>query len=419
MVGWAAGGPVSRSAAGPRAGLIGKLDKYAYLISVLIVRGILAAVAVGALAVAPASPASLLAVGGAAALDVALGAAVGPAIAVTAPLLAFLAAAMTLASVAERSGLGDRVARALARWAGGRSWGLYALTCVSCALTTAVVSLDGAVVLLVPLVVTLHRRFGAPLAPLFLGVVVVANVASVAVPQGNPTNLVVMDRSGVSAETFLAHMLGPGAGAAVMCGALLAAGERVSLRLRYRAPARMRSPLSAAERHAVLALVASALAAWIAPLVGVAPWWPFVGVVAGALALRPSAVRLRVPWRVGAQVGGLVVVTQAVGARLAFAATGGTAALLAVALATGLLAAVANNLPAGVGAASVLAGGPVAYAAAIGLAAGALATPQGSVATLVAADVAGPSHPPLRVRRLAPLAVAATMTAVLLLRPTL
>ena len=61
------------------------------------------------------------------------------------------------------------------------------------------------------------------------------------------------------------------------------------------------------------------------------------------------------------------------------------------------------------------AAGTGAYAATIGLAVGALATPQGSVATLIAAELAGPSAPPLPVRRLGPLAGTAVVVATLVL----
>lgn len=54
-----------------------------------------------------------------------------------------------------------------------------------------------------------------------------------------------------------------------------------------------------------------------------------------------------------------------------------------------------------------------------GLAVGALAAPQGSVATIIAADLAGPTTPPLTTRRLAPLAIAALLAAMLLLKASL
>ena len=57
-----------------------------------------------------------------------------------------------------------------------------------------------------------------------------------------------------------------------------------------------------------------------------------------------------------------------------------------------LVAAVVNNLPASVWAGMLLAGG-TGYAASIGLAIGSLAMRQGSVATLIATDLAGDCAP--------------------------
>jgi hypothetical protein len=77
-----------------------------------------------------------------------------------------------------------------------------------------------------------------------------------------------------------------------------------------------------------------------------------------------------------------------------------------------------NNLPASVWATALLAAGPPAYAATIGLAVGALATPQGSVATLLASQLTGPAAPTVEVCRLAPLAAAAVIAATLVLWAT-
>lgn len=90
---------------------------------------------------------------------------------------------------------------------------------------------------------------------------------------------------------------------------------------------------------------------------------------------------------------------------------------MAVALGVGVASALANNLPVSVWAAALLAG-PAGYAAAIGLAVGSLAAPQGSVATLIAVDRAGPCAPPLRVVALAPLAGVAVLLASVVLWAT-
>src|SRR4051794_1077462 len=375
----------------------------------LIARIIVAVIAVGALVAAPRSSRAAAVVLAAAGVDVASGAAAAPAVAVVAPLVAFLAAALTLASLVQRSGLAERAAGALAVLARGSGLRLYALVCGACALLTAAISLDGAVVLIVPLLLALHRRAGAPFAPLFVGAVVVANVVSIAVPQGNPTNLVVMSRLGVSPAGFIGHMLAPGLAAAAFCAVAVAIADRIALGAPIRLDATARAVWSGEERHAALALAAAALVAWIAPFAGVAPWWPFTAVV--AVALAAARTRPVVPWRVAAQVGGLVVVTQALHLPAPVPHSLGLGGFIALAAAIGAASALANNLPVSVWASSLLASGTAAYAATIGLAIGALATPQGSVATLIAAELAGPCAPPLPVRRLAPLAAAGVLVA--------
>lgn len=381
----------------------------------LIAHVILAVVAVGALATRPGSMRAVLVVALAAALDALLGASAGSAVGVILPLVAFLAAALTLASLVERSGLAERAACALAAAAHGRSLVLYVLVCGVCALATAAVSLDGAVVLMIPVLVILAQRFGAPFTPLFLGAVVVANAASIAVPQGNPTNLVIINRLGLSATTFLEHMLAPGIAAAAICAAVVALSERRALAARLHTTTRQRTPLSPSERHAAISLTLAALIAWTAPILGVAPWWPFTAAVALALAVRRERPRLIIPWRVAVQVGGLLIVTQALGLTVRASAVAGLPGLLAIAVSIGAASALANNLPVSVCATGLLTAGAPAYAASVGLAVGSLATPQGSVATLIATQLAGSSAPPLKIRRFAPLAAAGVLAATLVL----
>ncbi len=93
----------------------------------------------------------------------------------------------------------------------------------------------------------------------------------------------------------------------------------------------------------------------------------------------------------------------------------GLPGLLAIAASIGAAAALANNLPVSVCATGLLTAGAPAYAASVGLAIGSLATPQGSVAFLIATQLAGPTAPPLQVRRFAPLAAASALAATLLL----
>lgn len=385
----------------------------------LIAHLIVAIVAVGAVALRPRSAVSTCVVGLAGAVDLLLGAPAVPALTVIAPLVAFLAAALTLAALVERSGLAERAAHALAAAARGSSARLYVLVCVVCGLLTAAVSLDGAVVLMVPMLVVLARRSGAAFAPLFLGAVAVANAASIAVPQGNPTNLVIINRLGLSATAFAEHMLGPGIAAAAICAGAVALSERRALAAALSTQTRLRTPLSSAERRAVISLAVAAAVAWTAPLAGIAPWWPFVAAVAVAVAAGRERPGLIVPWRIAVQVGGLLIVTQSLGFDIHAPVLTSFPMLLAISASTGAVAAVANNLPVSVWASGLLTAAPGAYATSIGLAVGSLATPQGSVATMIASQLAGDSAPSIPARRFVPVAAAGVLTATLLLWPTL
>ncbi|MEA2418972.1 MAG: hypothetical protein QOE60_1178 [Thermoleophilaceae bacterium] len=377
----------------------------------LIVHLILAGLAVGVIALDATSTASAACVATLAGAGVLLGSPLGPALHAALPVLVFLAAALTLATAAGRAGLAVRAADRMARLARGSTPRLYALVCGATALMTAVVSLDGAVVLIVPLLLALARRHGAPLAPLLLGTVAVANAASIVVPQGNPTNLVVIERLEIAPIDFVGQMLVPGLVGAFVCGAGAALLERRALTAGYAVPADVpRAPLSRAERQLIVALAAAGLVAWLAPLLGISPCWPFAAIAAGALLLHPHPrPRPAVPVRLAVQLIGLLVLIGS----LHLEPTG-SASLFVVAGAVSVVAALANNLPASVSVGSLLAG-PSAYAATIGLGVGALAAPQGSVATLLAAELAGPDAPPLRVSRLAPLALAGVAAATIAL----
>ena len=96
----------------------------------------------------------------------------------------------------------------------------------------------------------------------------------------------------------------------------------------------------------------------------------------------------------------------------------GLPGLLLVASAVAVASALANNLPVSVSAAGLLASGPPAYAAVVGLAVGSVATPHGSVATLIASQLAGDDAPPLQARLFATLAAAGVLAATALLWAT-
>ena len=259
----------------------------------------------------------------------------------TGPMLIFLTSALTIASLAERAGLAGWAGAALSRASHGRPRRLYALVCLSSAALTCIVSLDRAVVLMVPLVNALSRRCRVARAPLFLGAVGVANAVSLSVPEGNPTNLVVMSRLGLSTSAFLEHLLVPGLCAGVLCALV---------------------PLRRLARESRVDT------------------------------LVVNAAPIFVPWRIGAQMAGLVAALDRL-APVVSLRGGGLVTLLAVAAGTAMASAVANNLPVSASVAAFASAGPGAYAALIGLSVGALATAHGSVATLIARDLAGEHRP--------------------------
>jgi len=307
----------------------------------MLVRLILAAVAVAAVAWRPRSRwAAMVALcAGAASAELAGGQVVRETVVSVAPMLAFLTVALGAAGIAERAGLAERAAARLAQAGGGSSIRLYWLVCATAAVLTGLVSLDGAVVLMVPLVRALSRSCLIAWRPFFLGSVAVANAVSLAAPEGNPTNLVVMRRLGLSPTAFLDHLFLPGLAAALLCAFV---------------PLRALSP----DRYTVI-----------------------------PSSSEQSPVRLFVPWRVGAQMAGLLAALDHLGPTVSLRG-GSLAALLAVGAGTAAAAAVANNLPVSASVAALATAGPGAYAALIGLNVGALATAHGSVATLIARDLA-------------------------------
>jgi arsenical pump membrane protein len=351
-------------------------------------------------------------------LEVVLGSPLEPALGRTAPIVCFLTAALTIAALAERSGLLLRAALVLAIAGKEDARRLYLLVCALCVLLTAVVSLDGAVVLMTPLLLEL-KRLGAPFRPLFFGVISVANTASICVPQGNPTNLVVLERLGMSPLAFCGHMLLPGICASGVCGAAVAIADRRLLATRYHAPTMPSLPLLGDERHASLWLGASALVAWAAPLMGIAPWWPFCTVATVAVLTRRRRRAVVIPWRIAFQLTGLLLVVGSLGLSLSAPTQLGLVGLFAVAIGIGVASACLNNLPVSVWSASLLAGSRSGYAASLGMAVGSLGAPQGSVATLLASERAGSEAPPVHARVFAPLALVALLLATIVLWGTL
>lgn len=118
--------------------------------------------------------------------------------------LAFLLAAVPLAVLLDRLGFFVAMAGRLTVRSGSVG-GLWVLA----ALVTTVLNLDAAVVLLTPLYVSIARQTGRD--PLLLAAqpVLLACLASSALPVSNLTNLIAAARSGAGTTAFLAHLAVP------------------------------------------------------------------------------------------------------------------------------------------------------------------------------------------------------------------
>ena len=115
--------------------------------------------------------------------------------------IGFLLAAVPLAVLLDRLGFFSAAAAHLTRRGGGLG-GLWALA----ALVTTVLNLDASVVLLTPLYVRIARRSGRDPLILALMPVLLACLASSALPVSNLTNLIAVSATGASTASFVAHL---------------------------------------------------------------------------------------------------------------------------------------------------------------------------------------------------------------------
>jgi arsenical pump membrane protein len=299
--------------------------------------------------------------------------------------LAFLLLAVPLAALLDRAGVFD----ALAAVASRRSHvvgGLWLL----CIVTTAVLNLDAAVVLLTPLAIRTARRMGMSPVALAVQPVLLACLASSFLPVSNLTNLIASDRLGLHPLDFLVH-LGP----ATLAG--LAVGWRCYRRA-YPIPeptpsaAVARVPVDRPALRLGAVVVAVLLVGFLAgPALGVPPW-AVVAVVDLALIARLRHVPVgAVPWGTALVAAGLAVLA---GAAVANVPVGdllhgsGPGATVRVAGLGALGANAFNNLPAFlVGVARLPHGSPLVWPLLLGVNAGPTLLVTGSLASLLWLDV--------------------------------
>lgn len=275
------------------------------------------------------------------------------------PTVGFLAAILVLAHLADAAGVFRWLSGVLVRGSGGSSRRLLAQVVVASAVTTAVLSLDATVVLLVPAVLAAAHALRTPARPHVYAAGHLANSASTLLPVSNLTNLLAFAATGASFLGFTALMALPWLAAVAVEHAVLRWWFRADLPAARAAPVTP-APADPAPRGALVVLGLTLAGFAASGFVGVEPVWV---ALAGAAVLAVPALRAGTssPRRVVAAAAPLfclfvlalgvvvaAVTTGPVGDALAtLLPTGeGLAALAGAALLAAVLANVVNNLPA-------------------------------------------------------------------------
>lgn len=317
-----------------------------------------------------------------------------------APTLAFLAAVLVLAHLADSEGVFEWLGSRLATISHGGAKRLLVLTFLAAAVTTAVLSLDATVVLLTPVIFTTAVTLRLRPKPHVYACAHLANSASTLMPVSNLTNLLAFSMTGLSFAAFTGLMALPWLSVIAVELAVFRFCFRTDLTADHNAGSAAVVPTRATPWFAlvVLALVLAGFAA--GSTVDLAPVWP-AGVGALVLAVRGlhrRTVRLQQIIRETSPgfllfVLAVSVAVQAMadnGLRAALGAllpaTAGFFALLGVAVLATVLANLVNNLPATLVLLAALGPHPypgVVLAMLLGVNLGPNATYAGSLATLL------------------------------------
>jgi arsenical pump membrane protein len=289
------------------------------------------------------------------------------------PTLAFLAAVLALAGLADAEGVFRWLGALIGRGARGGPARLLGLVFVVAAATTAVLSLDATVLLLTPAVIAAVRGSGVRPHPPLYATAHLSNTASLLLPVSNLTNLLAFHATGLTFVHFAALMLLP----FTVCVGL----EYLVFRGFFAVELRKPGPPTGGDGvgrvvsapRVPLAILAAVLGGFLlAPLAGVPA---YLVALAGVAALSiPALARRRItitglvgsagPLFVLFVAALLIVVDAAVGhglsAWLATLLPGGTGltSLLVLAAVGALLACTINNLPATLVMLAALGAGP-------------------------------------------------------------
>jgi len=270
----------------------------------------------------------------------------------------FFLGLMSIAAIADQSGLLEDLVEAAAGAARGRADVLFLLVCAVALIVTVTLTNDATVLLLTPLVVDMAARLRLPVLPYAYACALLANAGSVALPIANPANVLVLRTVPIGASEFIALLATSAACASLATIVVVFLRRRVELAQ----PITMPIPN---ERDAGAGAVAIGVALIVcAYLFALELRWP-VGIVAvcGAAALitlqaargflRVDALRRDIAWGIFPLLAGLVIVVHAaegaglvdVAVRLLADRSADPSGIITLSLASAALANLMNNLP--------------------------------------------------------------------------
>lgn len=123
-----------------------------------------------------------------------------------APILLFLGAVIILADLVKEAQLFDVIAIRLAAVGRGNHVALFLLCTAFASVVTIFLNLDTTVVLLTPVMLALAARTGIAALPLAMTTLWLANTAALLLPVSNLTNLLAVERLGMSAREFAGRL---------------------------------------------------------------------------------------------------------------------------------------------------------------------------------------------------------------------
>lgn len=329
----------------------------------------------------------------------------------TAPVLFFVAAMSVVTRLSAASGVFDIVSDGVVRLCRERPWRLLVLCGLAAVLCTVFFSIDTTAVFLTPVIVITVRRVGYPVFPYALLTLLLANTASLLLPVSNLTNLLAAAQIGGGTAAFFT-LLWP----AQLVGSIVPFAAVVlcfrELRQRDAEPVQTAPTRNVDRRY--LHWCVFVLGVLMLGLLTPVPVWMTAGIAAGGICLgavasgrRPRLCAL-IPWPTLLLAAGLFLATGVADAagggaliRQIVPDGDGVTALLATAGIGALGANAINNLPAFL----ALQHGDLTVlglsALLIGVNAGAIVSPWGSLATLLWADQLQRLRVPIDWRRVA------------------